>query len=244
MADKTLYFFKQPQDFWHNHQIKVIGAHPEGKTFGKLCQLFYNKLITESVGHEGMLRFSNKMPYTPATLGAVLDEEPEFVAKALEWLEEVDVIEILEDKTIYIPIVEKLTESLKRQSLKRKERRLKISEEQQETDKERTMSEKCPTEVRSKKLEVRDKSIEVRSKNIEYFENEKLNSLFYDFLDFRITLKAKNTEKAITLLINKLNNVSENEAIEMIEESIANSWKSVFPLKKNKNNNHVNWEGI
>lgn len=71
-----------------------------------------------------------------------------------------------------------------------------------------------------------------------YFENTELNLLFLDFLSFRKKhLKAANTSIAIGRLIDKLKNVSEDEAIEMLNESIVNSWKSVFPLRKKNNYN-------
>jgi len=65
-----------------------------------------------------------------------------------------------------------------------------------------------------------------------YFENEEVNDLFYEFLEFRKKLKAVNNDKAITLLINKLKDFDDSIKIKMINQSIENSWKSVFPLKK------------
>jgi len=64
-----------------------------------------------------------------------------------------------------------------------------------------------------------------------YFDNLELNTLFNEFLALRIKLKAKNTERAITLLLNELNQYDNETKIEMINNSILNSWKGVFPLK-------------
>lgn len=66
----------------------------------------------------------------------------------------------------------------------------------------------------------------------EFFDKEELNDLFNEFLDFRRKLKAVNSDKAITLLINKLNEYDDETKKKMINQSIENSWKSVFPLKK------------
>lgn len=68
--------------------------------------------------------------------------------------------------------------------------------------------------------------------NKKYYDNEELNDLFNEFLKFRKKLKAINNEKAINLLLNKLNDYSDEVKIQMINQSIENSWKSVFPLKK------------
>lgn len=66
----------------------------------------------------------------------------------------------------------------------------------------------------------------------DFFDKEELNDLFNEFLDFRKKLKAVNNDKAITLLINKLNEYDDETKMKMINQSIENSWKSVFPLKK------------
>lgn len=65
-----------------------------------------------------------------------------------------------------------------------------------------------------------------------YFDNEEVNDLFNEFLDFRKKLKAVNNDKAITLLVNKLKDYEDETKKKMINQSIENSWKSVFPLKK------------
>ena len=68
-------------------------------------------------------------------------------------------------------------------------------------------------------------------KEISYFDNPELNALFITFLDLRKKLKAQNTDMAIKLLLNKLNNYDDSTKKLMIEQSIENSWKSVFPIK-------------
>lgn len=79
------------------------------------------------------------------------------------------------------------------------------------------------------------------SKDIQkkYFESLKVNSLFNDFLEQRTKLKAVNSERAISALINKLNNYDENTQIKMIENSIVNSWKGLFEIKENKRKDNV-----
>ena len=59
--------------------------------------------------------------------------------------------------------------------------------------------------------------------------------MFIEFLDLRKSLKAKNTDRAIGLVIKKLEGLSKETQKEMLEQSIENSWKSVFPIKKQFN---------
>lgn len=67
-----------------------------------------------------------------------------------------------------------------------------------------------------------------------YFEDDNLNALFKDFLSMRKKLKAVNSDRAITVLINKLSKYDDKTKIKMIENSIENSWKGVYELKEEK----------
>lgn len=67
-----------------------------------------------------------------------------------------------------------------------------------------------------------------------YFENEELDALFKDFLSMRKKIKAVNSDRAITLLINKLSKYDDKTKIKMIENSIENSWKGIYELKEEK----------
>lgn len=75
----------------------------------------------------------------------------------------------------------------------------------------------------SKKFNYKDKT---------YFKDKKLNDLFIDFLDMRKQLKAVNSERAINILLKELDNYNYEKKIKVIEQSIAGSWKSLYPLKK------------
>ena len=67
-----------------------------------------------------------------------------------------------------------------------------------------------------------------------YFENEEVNNIFVEFLQLRKKLKAVNSDRAINLLINQLNKYDDDIKVKMIEQSILNSWKSVYELKESK----------
>ena len=65
-----------------------------------------------------------------------------------------------------------------------------------------------------------------------YYDNIELNNLFIEYLDLRLKLKCKNTDRAVNLLINKLNEYDDATKIEMLNNAIMNSWKSVYPIKE------------
>lgn len=70
-----------------------------------------------------------------------------------------------------------------------------------------------------------------------YFPNdENLNKTFLDFIDMRKKIKSPMTDRAITIMINKLIKLDNEMAIRMLEQSILNNWKGIFELKENSSN--------
>ena len=65
-----------------------------------------------------------------------------------------------------------------------------------------------------------------------YFENEKVNEVFEDFLGVRKKIKAVNSERAVKTLVKKLSRYSDETKLKMLENSIVNSWKDVYELKQ------------
>lgn len=69
-----------------------------------------------------------------------------------------------------------------------------------------------------------------------YSDDERLDSALHEFADFRKQIKKPLTEHGIELIIKKLDKMtgSLEEKIEIIEQSIANGWTGIFPLKEQK----------
>lgn len=67
---------------------------------------------------------------------------------------------------------------------------------------------------------------------------EELQDVMWAFIDMRKQMKSPMTEYALKLLIRKmmkLGNNNTNVCIEILEQSITNGWKSVYPLSGNRN---------
>ena len=67
----------------------------------------------------------------------------------------------------------------------------------------------------------------------EYTNNIELKNTLIEFVKHRKSLKAPMTTRALKQLMNKLNSLATNDSvkIEILNESILNGWKGVFPLK-------------
>lgn len=98
------YWLKLKKDYLKRHDLKILEAMPHGER----SVLFYIKLMLESIDHEGELRFSDKIPYTPETLATITGTKTESVKTALVRLQDLELIEIKNDGTIVLPHVKSM----------------------------------------------------------------------------------------------------------------------------------------
>lgn len=98
MSDKKYYWLKLKKDFFKRHDIQIIENMPNGKDY----VLFYLKLLVESVDHEGGLRFNETIPYNEQMLATITNTNIDTVSNAMKLFRELGMVEILDDKTIYM----------------------------------------------------------------------------------------------------------------------------------------------
>ena len=72
-----------------------------------------------------------------------------------------------------------------------------------------------------------------KKKHKTYSDDSELNQAILEFMEFRKSIKKPMTDRAVSLLITKLNGMTSYipEQIEIINQSIMNGWQGVFPLK-------------
>ena len=104
MGRKKFYWLKLNRDFFKRHDIRIIEEMPNGKDY----VLFYLKLLLESIDHEGSLRFSDTIPYNEQMLSVVTNTNIDIVRSAMKLFIDLQIMEIYDDKTIYMTEVEKM----------------------------------------------------------------------------------------------------------------------------------------
>lgn len=171
MAGGRYFWLKLKRDFFKRHDITILESFPDGKEI----LLFYIKLLCESADHDGRLRFSDEIPYTWSMLSAVTRTDQEIVNAAIEILQELGLVEILDDATIYMKKIgdmvgsESAEAGKKREQRRRKEDEEGTSEGQTEDNDGTTEGQdgdkkgQCPDNVPT--MSDRDKSIEFRDQN-------------------------------------------------------------------------------
>lgn len=88
-------------------------------------------------------------------------------------------------------------------------------------------------ESKGKKSKVKESK---EHKGVTYVPDEKLNQSILDFIDYRKNIKKPMTERALELLIKKLDEMTSDpdEKIEILNQSVINGWQGIFPLKTAK----------
>lgn len=235
--DKKYYWLKLKKDFFKRHDIQIIESMDNGKDY----ILFYLKMLVESVDHEGHLRFNDTIPYNEKMLSTITNTNIDIVRSAMKVFTELNMMEILEDKTIYMSEVEKMlgTETYwaeQKRKQREKEAQNKIGQcpnnvqllsnvSNQEIDKE--IDKDIDKKVKKKKET--DFDIIINS----YTTNEELKNNIYEFIKMRKGIKAAITSTGLKRMLSQLDKLSNNdsEKMQILDKSIMNSWRGIFALK-------------
>lgn len=123
--NERYYWLKLKKDFFKRHDVKVIENMENGKDY----VLFYLKLLCESLDHNGNLRFSDTIPYDESMLSAITGTNIDVVRSAMKIFLNLNLVEIWEDKTIFMCEVEKMTGSETASTIRSRECRLRRNQE-------------------------------------------------------------------------------------------------------------------
>ena len=233
MATKKYYWLKLKNDFFTNKKIKKLRKIAGGDTY----TIIYLKMQLLSIKDSGKLFFENVEDSFAEELALELDEDVENVKVTLIFLIKNGLlVEVNTEEFVLPETVECIGSETSSAERVRKHREL---------QKQKQKALQCNTPVTKSNTE-KEKEIDIeksKSKENIYFQNENLNSIFIEFLEIRKKLKAVNSERAINTLLNQLNKYDDETKYKMIENSIVNSWKGVYELKKQKSyNNNVREE--
>lgn len=151
MGNQKFYWLKLKRDFFKRHDIRIIEEMPNGKDY----VLFYLKLLLESIDHGGHLRFNATIPYNEQMLSVITSTNIDLVRSAMRVFIQLKMVEILDDETIYMTEVQKMTGAETAWAQKKR-----LYRGKQEEDKVRTLSSQCPTDVRQEIEKEKEKEID------------------------------------------------------------------------------------
>jgi len=163
---KKFYWLKLQKDFFKRHDIRIIEAMPNGKDY----ILFYLKLLLESISHDGELRFSETIPYNEEMLATITDTNIDIVRNAMKIFIELNMVEILDDMTIFMAETQKLigceTSTAERvRNYREKQKALHCNTDVTNCN---ANAEHCNTEIEiEKELDI-EKEIDITSTSVDY----------------------------------------------------------------------------
>lgn len=165
---KRYYWLRLKRDFFKRHDIQIIENMPNGKDY----VLFYLKLMVESIDHEGELRFSDTIPYNEQMLSVITGTNIDVVRAAMQLFQELKMVEILSDSTIYMSEINSLIGSETKWAEKKRLYRAKKDNVPQ-------LSEECQSNVRQEKEKEKEKEIDKEIyTNIVSFLNENAGTAY------------------------------------------------------------------
>lgn len=176
----SFYWLKLKKDFFKRHDMIILRSMENGLTY----EAIFIHLMAESIDHEAKLRYSDRKPYTALTLSAICDVSQEIMKDALKVFEDLELIEILEDGTIFIPLASENIGSATDNANANRQRRYRERQAEQARNNADDMDNvtECngkrygSVTKRNESIEYRDKSLEIREKK-EEIDNDKSLSL-------------------------------------------------------------------
>ena len=150
---KRYYWLKLDKDFFNRPDIKIIEAQADGV----LYSYFYLKLLLQSVESQGILKYNN-IPFDVEMLSKITGTSPSVVKSAIDIFLKMNMLQILEDGSLFISEVALLlgseTEDARRKREKKKEIKLIENKEiKEEKKKPMTVAERVKKYREKKKLE-------------------------------------------------------------------------------------------
>ena len=231
ITEKTKYWLKLEKNFLQSKYIKIIKNMPNGHEY----ILFYLALMLESVDCVGHLRFTDLVAYNEQMLSALTDVNIDVVRSAMKIFKELGMVTILEDGTIFMPDVPKLTgkecDSAERVRLFRNKQKLlqcnsdvtngNDNKENKEEHKEQLHKDKNKDQKERKQASL-DLSV-ILGYSMEYQE------AITQLIEHRKQLHKPMTQLALCKTLKELEPYSNEERIATIDVSIASGWAGVFP---------------
>lgn len=200
MTEKKYFWLKMPRDFFTKPYAKRILA----KENGKELLLFYIALLTESIDHDGKLRYSQETPYTEESLAEVTGFPLHIVTSALQLFTELEIVVTESDGTIFLPKSLKMIGS--ESSSAERVRRFRNNQKTEEnvlcnTSVTQCNAEKqnCNTEIEIEKdIDIENKRIMSDSKNSHSDEVKEI----IEYLNNHACTKYKHTSQKSKICIN------------------------------------------
>lgn len=226
------FWLKFHADFFNQREIKKLRRLAGGDTL----TIIYLKLQLLSIETEGYLHFEGTEETFHDQLSLEIDEDVENVKMTLSFLESNKLMEVVNDE-YFLPEASKCigseSESAERVRKFRERKALHCNALVTTSNALVTTSNTdIEEEVNNKRIDKNNKKEKTDFDLSEF--SEELKQAFEDFIEMRKLIKEPMTQRAFVLLKKQLSKLADSDStkIEIINQSVLNNWKTVYPLKE------------
>lgn len=242
-------------DIFDDEKIALIDGMPERD--GIIVIWFKLLCMAGKQNNGGVFMLNDKIAYTDEMLATIFRRPLNTVRLALNTFEQFGMIDIV-NNAYTIPNWEKHQSLDKLEAAKEKNRqrvaahRAKQKLLAQCNDYSNEDVTPCNDVDKDKDKDIdKEKRKKERKKTgydeiLSHIEDDSLRELYLEYIKMRKMIKSPMTDRALTMLINKVNELephSIDRKKQLLETAIINNWKSVYPLKepdeRNVNNGQV-----
>lgn len=231
---------KLTTDMFDNRKIKHLRKLPDGNNIVLIWIMLLTMAGRCNAG--GMIFLTENIPYTPKMLADELGFEENTVILALQALENLNMI--VTDNGFFAIAGWEEYQNIEGMCKIREQNRIRQAKykEKQKLLQGNVSGNVTVTLGNATDIDI-DKDIEKdkrKKKESSYDEilsgiaDDELRGLYLEYIKMRKMIKAPMTDRALTMLINKVNELEPNSLEnqkKLLETAIMNNWKSVYPLK-------------
>lgn len=244
---EKFYWLRLKRDFFKRHDITLVETMENGKDY----VLFYLKLLCESIDHNGNLRFSETIPYNEKMLSVITNTNIDIVKSAIQVFQELNMIEVLDDGTLFMQEITTMIGSETKWAEKKREYRKAIKGQCPHdvltmSDKRKSIEKEKETEIEKEKEKKLKKKVYGKFSNVKLTDDEynrlcndygqEQTERAIDFLDAYIKEKGyKTKDHNLTLrrwVFNAINENKPNEVDKNKPNRVAQTQNETFDMLK------------
>lgn len=203
MADKGYYYLKLKDNFFDTDEMKILESMENGYLYSNILL----KLYLKALRNDGKLTFNEYIPYDIKMLATIVGHNVDVVEKAIKIFQQMHLIEILDNGTIYMLDMQKMIGSISNEGVRKAEYRERIKLEKEK----RTQLGQCPDII----------SISISNSNS---NNLDLYKSILTYLNDKVGTHYKPVESNIKFIKARLKDYTEEDLKTVIDKKVA-EWK-------------------
>lgn len=122
MADKGYYYLRLKENFFETDELKILESLENGYLYSNILL----KLYLKALKNDGKLTFNEFIPYDTKMLATITGHNIDVVEKAIKIFQNMHLIDILDNGTIYMLDMQKMIGSISSEGIRKAEYREKI----------------------------------------------------------------------------------------------------------------------